>query len=120
MEEVHGSGRRRGDGLTCLAVEGDLVLELLALLQRVVDAEDDGLAALRPVQELAGAALLHDFGAGEARELAEAIRAVDNGEALGHLRVGQDEVAVCLGGRRRGEGRRERHRWRSSKGHGCN
>jgi hypothetical protein len=25
-----------------------------------------------------------------------------------------------LGGRRRGEGRRERHRWRSSKGHGCN
>lgn len=80
--------------LTCLLVKHDLILELLALLQGVADAEDDALARLRPVQELTGAALLHHLGPREARQLAEAIGAVDDGEALGHLSIGQDEVAV--------------------------
>lgn len=82
---------------TCLFVEHDLILELLTLLQGAADAEDDALAGLQPVQELAGTALLHDLAPGEAGELAEAIGAVDNGKALGHLSVGQDEVAICRG-----------------------
>ena len=86
--------------LTRLFVEHDLVLKLLALLQGFPDAEDDAFARLGPKQELAGAALLHDLGPGKARELAEAIGAVDDGKALRHLSVGQDEVAVC---RREGE-----------------
>lgn len=81
--------------LTCLFVEHDLVLKLLALLQGAVDAEDDAFAGLRSVQELTGAALLHDLSPGEACELTEAIRAVDDGKTLRHLSIGQDEVAVC-------------------------
>lgn len=99
---------------TCLFVEHDLILELLALLQRAADAEDDALAGLQPVQELAGAALLHDLAPGEAGELAEAIGAVDDGEALGHLSVGQDEVAICRGWReekKRATVRRESERF---------
>lgn len=86
---------------TCLFVEHDFILELLALLQGAADAEDDALAGLQPVEELAGAALLHDLAPGEAGELAEAIGAVDDGEALGHLSVGQDEVAICRGWRKK-------------------
>lgn len=81
--------------LTCLFVEHNLILELLALLQGFVDAEDDALAGLGSVQKLTSAALLHDLSPGEACELAEAIGAVDDGKALRHLSVGQDEVAVC-------------------------
>lgn len=80
--------------LTCLLIKHDLILELLALLQGVANVEDDAFARLRPVQELAGAALLHHLGPREARQLTEAIGAVDDGETLGHLSVGQDEVAV--------------------------
>ena len=68
--------------VTCLFVEHDLILELLALFQGVVNAEDDAFASLRPIQELTGAALLHDLRPGEACELTEAIRAVDDGKAL--------------------------------------
>lgn len=89
--------------LTCLFIEHDLILKLLALLQGVADAEDDAFAGLRPIQELTGTALLHDLGPGEACELTEAIRAVDDGKALRHLCIGQDEVAIC-----RGEGRKSR------------
>lgn len=80
---------------TCLFVEHDLILKLFALLQGLVNAEDDAFAGLGPVQELTGAALLHDLCPREARELTEAIGAVDNGKALRHLSIGQDEVAVC-------------------------
>lgn len=80
--------------LTCLFIKHDLILELLALLQGVADVENDAFACLRSVQELTGTALLHHLGPREARQLAEAIGAVDDGETLGHLSVGQDEVAV--------------------------
>lgn len=80
---------------TCFFVEHDLVFKLLSLLQGLANTQDDAFAGLRPVQELAGAALLHDLGPRAARELAEAIRAVDDGKALQHLRISQDEVAVC-------------------------
>lgn len=82
--------------LTCLSVEHNFILELLALLQGVVDAEYDAFTRLGAVQELTGTALLHDLCSGEACELAEAIWAVDDGKTLRHLSVGQDEVAVCM------------------------
>lgn len=96
--------------LTCLFVEHDLILKLLALLQSIVNAEDDAFAGLWPEQELTGAALLHDLAPGEACKLTEAIRAVDDGKALRHLCIGQDEVAVC---RRKGRKRRGERRTRS-------
>lgn len=80
--------------LTCLFIKHDLILELLALLQGVANAEDDAFARLRSIQELTGAALLHHLSPREACQLAEAIGAVDDGETLGHLSVGQDEVAI--------------------------
>lgn len=75
--------------LTCLFVEHDFILELLALLQGIVDTEDEAFTGLGPVQEFTGTALLHDFCPGEARKLAEAIRAVDNGKTLRHLGIGE-------------------------------
>lgn len=47
------------------------------------------------VQELAGATLLHDLSAREPRELAEPIRAVDDGVDGRHLCVAEHEVTVC-------------------------
>lgn len=91
--------------LTCLFVEHDLILKLLALLQGVVDAEDDAFAGLRPIKKFTSTALLHDFRPGKSCELAEAIGAVDDGKALRHLSIGQDEVAVW---RRRRERKGER------------
>lgn len=81
--------------LTCLFIEHDLILKLLTLLQGIANAEDDAFAGLRSIQELTGTALLHDLSPGEACELTEAIRAVDDGKAFGHLCIGQDEVAIC-------------------------
>lgn len=80
--------------LTCLTVKHDLILELLAPLQGIVDADDDIFTGLGAVEELTRATLLHDFRPGEARELTEAIRTVDDGEAFGHLSVGQNEITV--------------------------
>ena len=81
--------------LTCLFVEHDLILKLLALFQGVVNAKDDAFAGFGSVKEFAGTALLHDLRTGESCELTEAIRAVNDGEALRHLSIGQDEVTVC-------------------------
>lgn len=89
--------------LTCLFIKHDLILELLALLQGVANAEDDAFACLRSIQELAGTALLHHLSPREARQLTEAIGAVDDGETLGHLSIGQNEVAIWRGKRREGE-----------------
>lgn len=89
--------------LTCLFIEHDLILKLLTLLQGVTNAEDDAFTGLGSIQELTGTALLHDLSPGEACELTEAIRAVDDGKAFGHLCIGQDEVAICRGEGREGE-----------------
>lgn len=80
--------------LTTLLVEADLGLVLLPAVQHLLDALQHRLAGLGPVEEAAAAVLLHDLGAGEAGEVAEAIGAVDDGEAAVDLRVGKDEVAV--------------------------
>lgn len=90
--------------LTCLFIEHDLIFKLLALLQGIANAEDDAFAGLQPIQELTGTALLHDLGPGEACKLTEAIRAVDDGKALRHLCIGQDEVAICREKGRKGLG----------------
>lgn len=91
--------------LTCLFVKHDLIFKLLSFLQGFVNAEDDAFTGFRPVQELTGTALLHDLGPGEACKLTEAIRAVDDGKALRHLCIGQDEVAVCRRKERKVRGR---------------
>lgn len=80
---------------TCFCVEHDLVFKLFALLQGLVNAQNDTFTGLMPIQELTGTALLHDLSPREACEFTEAIRAVDNRKAFGHLSIGQDEVAVC-------------------------
>lgn len=48
-----------------------------------------------PEQKVAAAVLLHHLGPGEARQFAEAIRAVDDGVAAVALGVTQQEVTVC-------------------------
>jgi hypothetical protein len=53
--------------------------------------------SFRSVQELAGASFLHNLSSGEAGELAEAIRAVHNGEDRGDLCISQYEVAIWNG-----------------------
>lgn len=80
--------------LTTLLVEADLGLLLLLALQHLLDALQDGLAGLSPAEEAAAAVLLHHLGAGEAGQVAETVRAVDNGETTADLSVGQDEIAV--------------------------
>lgn len=89
--------------LTALAVQHELGLELAALVQRVADLPPHELSRVGPVEEGAGAAALHHLSAREARQVAEAIRAVDHGRGAAHLRVAQHEVAVCKT-RGRGQG----------------
>lgn len=93
------------EGLTVFAVEADLSLVLLLALQGLVHLLDDALAGLVPVQEAAGAHLLHHLRPHEAGQLAEAVRAVDDGVAVVNLSVPQEEVTVC-----RSRGGRERER----------
>lgn len=52
-------------------------------------------AGVGPEQEVAAAVLLHDLGPREARQLAEAVGAVDDGVAAVALGVTQQEVTVC-------------------------
>lgn len=80
---------------TALLVEADLGLVLLPLLQGLAHLQGHTLAGVAAVQEAAAAVLLHHLGPGEARQLAEAVRAVDDGVAAVALRVAQQEVAVC-------------------------
>lgn len=81
--------------LTCLLIEHDLFFKLTALFKSRIHTQDDALAALGPMKKPAGTALLHDLGARETRELAEAIWAVDYGEPLCNLSVSQDEITIC-------------------------
>lgn len=60
-------------GLTVFAVEADLSLVLLLALQGLVHLLDDALTGLVPVQEAAGAHLLHHLRPHEAGQLAEAV-----------------------------------------------
>lgn len=80
---------------TALLVEADLSLVLLPLLQCLGHLLGHALAGVTAVQEAAAAVLLHHLGPGEARQLTEAVRAVDDGVSAVALGVPQQEVAVC-------------------------
>lgn len=80
---------------------------LLLALQGLVQPLQGRLAGLWAVEEAAAAGLLHDLGAAVARELAEAVGAIDDGKAPWALCVGQQEVAVC-GGRGLGQDKARR------------
>lgn len=82
---------------TVLLVEVDLGLVLLAALQGLLHLLGHVLAGVGPVQEATAAVLLHHLRPGEARQLAEAVRAVDDGVAAVALGVPQQEITVCEG-----------------------
>ncbi len=84
-----------GSLLTALFVELDLCLKLGLVRQRPVDCSLPVFVGVLPVEELASTALLHDLSPGKSGELAEAVRAVHDGEGRGHLGVAQHKVAVC-------------------------
>lgn len=81
--------------LTILSVEADLSPVLLMTLQGLVQPLQGWLTGLWTIEETAAAGFLHDLSAAVACELAESVRAVDNGKAPWALCVGQQEVAVC-------------------------
>lgn len=83
--------------LTILLVENDLELELHFGFERLVNLGLVLVFGLGSVKKLTGATLLHDLGPAEASELAEAIRAVDDGVDGRNLRVSKDKVAVWKG-----------------------
>lgn len=75
----------------------DLGLVLLSALQSLLHLLGHVLAGVGPVQEAAAAVLLHHLSSREARQFAEAVRAVDDGVATVTLGVTQQEIAVCRG-----------------------
>lgn len=78
-----------------LSVETDFSPVLLMALQGLVQPLQGWLTGLWTIEETAAAGFLHDLSAAVACELAESVRAVDNGKAPWALCVGQQEVAVC-------------------------
>lgn len=81
--------------LTVFPVEAHLPLVLLLALQGFVHLLDQALVGLGPVQEAAGAGLLHHLRPHEAGQLTEAVRTVDDGVVVATLGISQQEVAVC-------------------------
>lgn len=81
--------------LTFLLVEDQLSLELPPVIQSSLDLSCEPITGFRAVQEVAGAAFLHELCPGVAGELAESIGAVDDGVERLHLGVSQNKVAVC-------------------------
>lgn len=80
--------------LTALLVQNNLGLELPPLVQGHLHLRGEALAGLAAVQEVAHAALLHQLATGKASQLAEAVRAVDDGIEGLDLSVAQDKVTV--------------------------
>lgn len=80
---------------TILLVEVDLGLVLLSALQSLHHLLGHVFAGVGPIQEAAAAVLLHHLSSGEARQLTEAVRAVDDGVASVALGITQQEVTVC-------------------------
>ena len=83
--------------VSCFPVEFELGLELLLGVEGVLDLRPGVGVGLLAEEELAGAALLHDLGAREAGELAEAVAAVHDRVRRRNLRVPQHEVRVWNG-----------------------
>lgn len=65
------------------------------LIQGLSNLLADELTGIWSIEERAGTAPLHDLSPGEAREVTEAIRAVDNREEPRHLGIAQHEVTIC-------------------------
>lgn len=66
----------------------------LVALQGFLQPLQGRLTGLRAIEEPAATSFLHDLGAAVAGELAEAVRAVDDGKTPWALCIGQKEVAV--------------------------
>jgi hypothetical protein len=81
--------------LTTLPVQDQLSLEFLVFIQRLSDLLADQLTGVWPIEEGTGTAPLHDLSPGEAREVTEAIRAVDHREEPRYLGIAKHEVTVC-------------------------
>lgn len=79
--------------LTVLAVVGDLHLALLGAQESLGHLGHGVPAGELAVQEVARARPLHDIRPGEARHLAEAVVAVDDGAVL-HAGIGDDEFLI--------------------------
>lgn len=84
-----------GKALTILPIEANFSLVFLMALQCLVQPLQGWLTGLWTIKEMAAACFLHDLSAAVACELAEAVRAVDDGKAPWALCIGQQEVAVC-------------------------
>ena len=84
--------------LTFLLVEHHLRLQFHLLVERALHFVPFRLRRVAAVQEATCAAARHHLRAREARQLAEAVRAVHDRVAM-RLRVAQHEVAVCNGTR---------------------
>lgn len=67
------------------------------LVQRAPELLPQQLAGVGAIEEGAGAAALHHLRPREARQVAEAVGAVDDREGAGHLGIAQHEVTVCNG-----------------------
>lgn len=78
---------------TVLAVEADLHLALLGAQQRLGDLGGGTALGAGPVEEVAGAGLLHHLRPRVPAQLAEAVVAVDHRAVL-HPGVGDDELAA--------------------------
>lgn len=91
--------------LTFPLVEDQLGLELPPVIQSPLDLGRRPVTRFGAVEEVTSTALLHELSTSVARELTEAIRAVDDGVQRLHLGVSQNKVTVCEG---RGEGRKKK------------
>jgi hypothetical protein len=81
--------------LTVLLVEDDLQFQFSLTLEGLLHLHLVILGSVGPVEELAGAAFLHDLSASESRQFAEAVGAVHDWVEGRYLGVAEDEVAVC-------------------------
>lgn len=79
---------------TVFPVEGNFHLPLHRAQQRLCHLYCGELLGVRPIQEVAGARLLHDLGTRVAAHHAEAVVAEDDGAVL-HAGIGDDELAIC-------------------------
>lgn len=83
------------EGLTILLVEQHFDLKLWLCFEGCLDGSLVIFECFGTVEELAGTTLLHDLCPGIARELTEAIAAVDDGVEGWYLGIPQHKVAIC-------------------------
>lgn len=82
--------------LTILAVVEDVHFALFSPKQGLCQARHSTAWSVRACEEVTGAGSLHHLHPGVAKELAEAVIAIDDGTVL-HLCVGDEELATWSG-----------------------